>query len=518
MRVTTMSRTRTLTGLVVAGALLAALPACGGKTDEAARGAGLAPRTAIAYVSLNLDPAIAQKRNLLSIARRFPKASDKAKGEFDEAKADLINDIVRESGLNYEQDVKPWLGDEVALVVLPAEGGGSPQVVVLIQAKDEGKAKAALAKAAQSNTGGDPVQYAFVKDYAVVAGGEGEDPAKAKAAIDAITRQGSSQDGGLAKTKRFADDVDQLAGDRLVIGWVDVKAALAQAGGLGAIPGMSVPSQLKDAESVALDLHAEDDALVVQGVARSTGSKTASGAPKLTESLPGDAIAALTLFDVASIVTPALGFVAGAGGGGDPAAMFGQATGLDLQADVLSWMGGEAVLVAGAVPAGGAFPAFGLVVDPTDRAKAAAALPKLAAALARQGAPMSERTVAGAPAHVFAQELQPGIQPAMALFADRFVLASSPAFLEALAQGGSNSFGKTSSYESVVGSASSSKTSVQLVVRIDPIREAIERARGGRDARYEAETKPNLEPLDSFGFRAYEDGSYDRFELKLTFD
>src|SRR5689334_3701117 len=91
----------------VVAAVLLALPACGGKTDERVRAAGIIPANAIAMLSVNLEPSIEQQRSLLSFAKAFPGA--KVKDEFAEAKDELLDDILEGSGLTMA-DVKPWLG------------------------------------------------------------------------------------------------------------------------------------------------------------------------------------------------------------------------------------------------------------------------------------------------------------------------------------------------------------------------------------------------------------------------
>ncbi|MGH9181665.1 MAG: DUF3352 domain-containing protein, partial [Acidimicrobiales bacterium] len=123
--------------LLGAGMGLLALPACGGKTDEKARAAGITPTDALAFFSVNLAPSIEQKRNLQGILGKFPGVADEVRGDFEDALDGLLDDVTEEAGLDYETDVKPWLGNEVALVVLPlAEGetffeGGEPPVVVM---------------------------------------------------------------------------------------------------------------------------------------------------------------------------------------------------------------------------------------------------------------------------------------------------------------------------------------------------------------------------------------------------
>lgn len=511
-----------LTSAVLVASLLLVLPACGDKTDEAARAAGMTPANALALVTVNLEPSIEQKRNLLSVARRFPAASDKVKGEFDETRDELLEDLVKEAGLDFKRDVEPWLGDEVAFALLPPAEGEEPRPVVFVQATDEDKARAALEKVRKN--GDFEGQYRMVDGFAVIS--DQGDPADEAKVLDVIEAQAKKDDGGLAENKAFTEVVDELAGDRLVLAWTDVQALLRLAQETSPLPGFDLTGAFKDASSVAIDFHAEKEALVFEGVSRPF-NEGKGGDPEITEGLSGDSIGAFTFFDVSAVFKQVMALVTGGGGGGEGdefAQEFEKQTGLNLQTDILSWMEGEFVVVAGAVPEGQTFPDFGLVIEPTDMDKAKAALPKIVQSLENSGdVQLEERKVeGGTTAYVVPEPFTPGIQPAMALFDDRFVLANRIEYLEELSKPASSKLGDSSSYEKVVGEGSS-QTVAQMILRIDPIREAIEKAflgeaEGDERGDYENEIKPNLEPLDAFGFIARHDGKFDRFEMKVTFD
>lgn len=500
------------------GAALVALPACAGKTDETTRAAGITPTSAIGFASVNLDPAIEQKRNLLAIARRFPDAADRVKGEFEETRDQVIADLLRDSGLDYVRDVKPWLGNEVALAVLPPADTAEPVIVVLVETDDEGAAKAAIDKAASS--GDFEGSYLVVGDFVVIS--DEENDAAETAALAQIAAQRDKDDGGLADSKTFTDVVDGLAGDRLFLGWVDLKVAVALAGAVGG-PSIEALRRFTDeAPALAFDVHAESSAVVFQAVAAAAGDGNGEE-PALTRVLPAGTLAALTMFNVGKGVTDAIAAFTGEGGSGDFLAGLEEQTGIDVEADLLSWMKGEVVLVAGAVPEGGTFPDSALVVEPSDRDRARQGVEKIRRALADQGFELEEREVAGAPAFVWPAPLTERVQPAMALSDDRFVLASNVEYLEQLLAAGGPELADTDAYESVVAEGSGENTSMQFVALIDPIREAIERlvlpdVSDEDRASYEDDMKPNLEPLAAFGIVARQDGDFNKVEIRLTFD
>ncbi|MGH9165253.1 MAG: DUF3352 domain-containing protein [Acidimicrobiales bacterium] len=507
---------------VLMAAGLLALPACGGKTDEKARAAGIVPADAVAFFSVNLDPSIEQKRNLLSVFRRFPGVKDEVRGDFENARDRLLDQVTEEGGLDYVKDVKPWLGNEIALAVLAGGGGedgGPPPVVVLIQTRDRAKAEAALEK---SRKAGDfEGQFRAVDDFMVIAN-ESDDSAET-ADLEAVAAQAKKRDGGLAESKRFTTVVDELAGDRLLLAWADGKALGEEFAGVLALPGLDLVGDDAKSGPVAADLHAERSAVVVDGYAVATG-ETAGNQARLTRALPVETLGALTLFNLKGIAEEATKAIAGVGDSSDgeefdPLAELNRETGIDLSTDVLAWMEGEVALVASEVPSGREFPDFGLVIEPTDRARAEAGLAKVVAALRDHDFALEERTIGGATAYVAPEPFVEDIQPAMALFKDRFVLANSPAYLGTLSKAVSPGFGSTKSYEAVLGEGSSSRTSFQLVVRIDPIREAIERALSGDErADYNRDARANVEPLNSFGISSRRDGNVHHFSMKLTFD
>jgi len=498
---------------LVLGASLLALPACGKKTDEAGRAAGITPPTALAMISVNLSPSIEQQRNLRSIARSFPDASDKVKGEFDNARDEVLEQVIEPSGLDYAKDVKPWLGKEAAAVILPPGDADSPLFVALVQTEDKAKAEAAIVKATKDDDFDGA--YAVVEDFVVIS--DQDDPADNQAALDQIVAQSKKDDGGLAKAASFTKVVDELAGDRLILGWIDAKASLDAAEQLGGLEGAEFLKEFGKG-SVAFDMHVESKAVVFQGVTEATGDAKGSTV-KLTRSLPASTLAAFTGFDIGSSATKGLQDLGGVGGT-DILAEIEESTGIKLQDDVLSWMKGEAVVVAGAVRDGQPFPDFALVIEPTDEAKATAGLEHIRRALADQGFPLEERTIGEATALLVPDPIGDGIQPAMALYSDRFVLANSPAYLGDLAKAATPGLGSSDTYESLLGKDSKG-TTAQVIMVIDPIREAIENAAeqfGADLTGYEKDVKPNLERLKAFGVKVTRDGGFNRFEVKLTLD
>ncbi|HUQ40725.1 MAG TPA: DUF3352 domain-containing protein [Acidimicrobiales bacterium] len=501
---------RRLGGLFLAGVcVMGLLAACGGKTDETARAAGMVPANAIGFLSVNLEPSIEQKRNMLGIAKAFPGA--KAKDEFEESRDDLFDQILEDSGLDYKTDVKPWLGKEIAVTALPSPtADGEPLVLVMIAAEDEDKARVALDKARKAD--GADFTYEFVDGYAIVS--EGSKPGAAAP----IVKQAKAKADGLADSARFSQIVDELHGDRLILGWFDPSAITKELQGAGGLP-TEFSKQFKTAGPMAFDVHAASKAIVAEGVSIASADAR-RGQPKITEGLPATTMGALTLFNVGGSAVNGLEGFLGTGGSdtSEFEAEFRENTGLDLKTEILSWVQGEAVVMA--MPSAQQFPDVALILEPSDMAKAQAAVPKMAAALTeRADVPLRDVAVDGGRAFEVTEPINDGVQPAFGLVHGRFIIASSLAQLRTVSKDSEQPLAKTASYARVVAEGSSSQTQLQLVLLLDPIREMFEKIFGLEDdADYARDTKPNLVPLDSFGTRVFRDGRFDRFESKLTFD
>jgi hypothetical protein len=500
-------------GVLVVALLAVALPACGnsgGKTNEATRAAGMVPSDALAYFTLSVNPSDSQKSNIDGLLAKFPKASRKT---FDGLKEQGLGMAVKELGLDYQQDVKPWLGSELSIAVLP--NGAEPIVVGLIKSDDDAKAKTALEKAAKSPNF-DAV-YRIINGYVAVV------QKKDAATLDVISRQAQNSGSSLSEQAKFSRVVDDLTGDRLAMAWADghalvqlAKAAIAQQAGKGKVK--IDLSALPDVGSAAAELHAVSSGAVLQGLVETAGT-TGGGQAKLTEGLPSDSLGALTVFNLGGAFESVLGTIVGSNPQANTTLQQAQATlGLDIRQDVLSWMHGEAVIAAGP-PTGGTLPDFALLIDPTDKAKAQAAVTKIVGLLEqRLGVKLEQRPgPGGSTMYVFPAAIRQGIQPAMALLSDRFVLASSPDYLTKLAKGGGG-FDSGKAFSDTLDS-SKSGTQFQLVLQLSGIRKYVETLlNGDTKAKYETDVKPWVDHLSAAGMRVRKDGKLTRFEMKVTVD
>jgi hypothetical protein len=198
-----------------------------------------APASSIAYIKIDLDPAASEKIAALRFEQKFPDAPHVTSA--DQLKDALLSEAFAQptTDINYATDIKPWLGNRVALAAYP-DANGKIQLVGILQLKDATQAKAGLTKLIQT-PGGDASMstagFAIEDDYAVV----GQSQATVDAAVAA------ARTSSITASNQYAADVATLGGDRIVTAWADLgaaskyvaKAAASQLSSLGALGALT---------------------------------------------------------------------------------------------------------------------------------------------------------------------------------------------------------------------------------------------------------------------------------------
>ena len=158
-------------GAVVAGGAWAA-------TSFFAQGAQPAealPDSTIAYFSVDLDPSGGQKIEAIKTLRKFPAFTDeidlKADDDLRERFFEEITSSGECEGLDYAEDVEPWLGSRAAMAAVDL-GEDAPAAVGVVQVSDAGKAEDGVAKLVDtcgSGEEGDVGGWVVEGDWMVVA-------------------------------------------------------------------------------------------------------------------------------------------------------------------------------------------------------------------------------------------------------------------------------------------------------------------------------------------------------------
>lgn len=334
--------------LLLAVVSIAVLAAVGCGKDEAASGASsLAPAASVIYGEVTLKPEGDQKEAVDTVVSKFPgqgSAGDRLQGLVDKALEDS------EAGISYKDDVEPWLGDEAAFFVT---GRNLDQNVALLAADDEDKAREALEKSAEGKVTkktykgveylmdeGEETNAGAVLDGFLMFGTE----AGVKAAID--TREGGS---ALADSDDYNNAIDDVSDDRLGLVYINSPQLLKDNAGAAA----AVPDNFKQVfeEPTVVTIDADDDGVVFEGSLPQATADTlpflGQGSELITE-LPADSWLAMAQPDFDRTLDFFVESAAGFAGGRDALEQqFKAATGLDLQRDVLDWMGDFGVFARG---------------------------------------------------------------------------------------------------------------------------------------------------------------------------
>jgi hypothetical protein len=149
------------------------------------------PANTLGYASIDLDPSGGQKIEALKTLNKFPAFKDyvgiNADDDLRKEIFSRIQDQAKCDGLDYADDIEPWLGDRAAFAAVDV-GDENPDPVIVIQVKDADKADAGLDKI-KGCGGTDNVGWAVEGDWVVVA--ESDDIADK---VVAATKKGSLAD------------------------------------------------------------------------------------------------------------------------------------------------------------------------------------------------------------------------------------------------------------------------------------------------------------------------------------
>ncbi|MBW8750014.1 MAG: DUF3352 domain-containing protein [Propionibacteriales bacterium] len=153
--------------------------------------ADVLPATTVAVVSVDLDPSAGQKIAAIKSIQRFPALKKSLGLKADDDLRQYVFDKVVGAGhchLDFDKDVKPWLGKRAAFAGVDL-GGAHPAPVIALQISDPEKAKAGF-RAIVGCT--DPKDFAYVvgDDYLIAS----DSAAHAQSVLD------------LGRTNPLADD------------------------------------------------------------------------------------------------------------------------------------------------------------------------------------------------------------------------------------------------------------------------------------------------------------------------
>lgn len=155
------------------------------------------PASTVALVSVDLDPSAGQKIAAIKTIRKFPALKDSLGLEADDDLREFIFDKAVEEGdckgLDFDDDVKPWLGKRAAFAAVDL-GGDDPVPAIALEVSDADEAKKGFDALVKCT---DPDDFAYVvgEDYLI-----GSDTAEnAKAILDKGEQKALADDAAYQK-------------------------------------------------------------------------------------------------------------------------------------------------------------------------------------------------------------------------------------------------------------------------------------------------------------------------------
>lgn len=388
-----------MAGVVVAGYLLVFAAAA----DRASRAV---PASASAYGTLYLQPSAGQKMNLAALLGHVPGLTDAA--SLDQKLHEIAGRLLGQAGLDYEADVRPWLGNQLAIAVEPdGTDPAAADVILLVAVNDPVAARAALDRIALDlRLVGEPESYegveltigpdgawALLDDLLVL----GNDAATVRAALDADAERAPS----LADDTAFVAAMRRVPADHLAAMYVDLRGLAGAAGAEEQLGGYSDATLALVVEQDGLRLagNAPFDADAANASAREAFA-LASEPSSLANWMPDDTQAELVVFGVGQTFVAAeeqLGATPETGEVADSidqlrglAALF---LGIDLDEDLLPLFDREAAVAVGGLQ--DAEPSGQLLLRPADAGAAQEALDRMRDSLSSRGVAVGEQEVEG---------------------------------------------------------------------------------------------------------------------------
>lgn len=374
--------------------------------------ADVVPASAFGIAQLDLSLPDGQDEATANLVKRFPGAPTGSGSIRDRLLKEFFKNT-SDPHVDYSE-VKPWLGDHVAVAGWLDESGAA-KLEFLVQSTDDSAARKMLHRDAPD------AGVAFSHGYAVLA------PTQADA--DAAVR--AAEKSSLGDSSTYSGDIDALEGTPVATGWLDgagmakaLKNVVANEAGNPGADVLSATGLGKSDGRVVAGLRVSDDGAnsAVQLDVLNRGAKPSGRTTSTTRlaQLPAGTIAAATIADPAGVVRDMaaaidgpLGMFFGAGGGEscaassyyptpqctptppeDPFAALAKETGIQFPGDLVSLLGSDAVVAYGGISGDGK-PKIGLRSKPADVTAAADVVTKLRNALANTGVELSETPAGG---------------------------------------------------------------------------------------------------------------------------
>lgn len=303
------------------------------------------PASTLALARVDLDPAAGQKVAAYRLSRKFPHSGVGT----DQGRA--VGDLLRgatgrvDSGIDFDRDVRPWLGSRAALAAVPTGDPAEPVVAIAALACTDRDAMVAALDRVRSRGGATgSFGYRYRHGYVLI----GEEQATVDAASTAAAEHPLSGAG------TSTDDVAALGGDQIGVAWADLGAvyralpAADRADAEKALPGQQPSGRY------VVGLHVTDSSVEVHGrgfdlrvPAGHASLGTAPTGGSLVDGLPADGVAAGSVTGLGASVRAVWDALPADERGDDPTGPFGD-LGIHLPDDLVGLFGSQTAVWIGA--------------------------------------------------------------------------------------------------------------------------------------------------------------------------
>ena len=340
---------RLLLILAVLTTSIVAAAGCGRDDSAASDAASLVPARALVYGEATLRPDGDQKAGIDALVSKFP-----GEGSAGERISRLLEKAVAKSDpeFSWKRDFEPWIGDQAAFFVSGLRpDGGDADYALLVATEDEDATVETLEKdrdGRKTDYRGHDL-YVFEADETSAALVDGwlaiGNTGGVKAAID-VAEGGDAIDDDDAYQRALEDASE----DRLGFVYVNSPVFAEQ---LQKSPAGAALGQFRKlfAEPVIATLDTDEAGIRFEATVPASylaGLFFIAEGSDLVAGLPADAWLAMAQPELGKTVDAYVDLVAGTVGGRDVIAQqLRAATGLDLERDVISWMGDWGVFVRG---------------------------------------------------------------------------------------------------------------------------------------------------------------------------
>ena len=443
--------------LALAAALVLILSGSGEAPPDTGATA-LVPADALAYVNLSTDPSRPAVGRARTLASRFPDWPLLAGAAL--TRLDSIVGGPRHAG--FARDIRPWLGDEASLALVPA-GDASAQLLVALQVSKPARARSFVTGAGAAPAGvyrglrllayPSGTELAFIGRYLVA----GPDIA-VRAAIDAFRGRAAS----LARDPAYARAAASEPADRVLDAYLPaagIRRLVAPRTGVAGAIGLLLDRPSLQGAAVSLSASSQGARVLVDSVG---GKDSSSFTPTLQSVLPSGSTLMVDVPDLGRAAPALLGAAATAGIGANIGPLLGRlgsalaAEGVNVHKIVSLFSGETAVAISpGREPA--TTPALLIVARLRKPAAARSELASLEGPVsalfsssgsdAIQVPELADHQVGGTTVHEL--QLGPGLQLNYAVLDGLFVLSTSMTAIDGVVQR-SHSLADDASYKATL--------------------------------------------------------------------